>query len=173
MPTSATSKKKRNSRAIGQTRAGFTLLELTVVVAILSILFGLVFFGLDGVTESQRLASSARRLCAFIKDVRNRAICGQERLYIIYMPVENEVHLCSSLKQLDEESNRTEKFRLEEGVKISKIAMGKEDMPTGRKTVIEVSSLGDLQEHRIVLANQSETVTVRVDGLLGIASIEE
>jgi prepilin-type N-terminal cleavage/methylation domain-containing protein len=163
---------KTHTRLLAR-QAGFTLLELVMVVTILSILFGIVFVGMTGATESERLASSARRLCSFVEDVRNTAICGQKRLYIVYLPEQGEVGVCDSLGKIDTaELAVLKRFKLADGVRISQVDIG-DTAESGDRIVIEVSSQGDIQGHSIVLSGKSGSMTVKVDGVLGTARVEE
>jgi prepilin-type N-terminal cleavage/methylation domain-containing protein len=172
--TSGIMKSRRNHKTIATKRAGFTLLELVLVVTILSILFGIVFVGMNGATDNERLASSARGLCAFVTDVRNTAICGQKRLYLVYRPEQNEVSVRGSLGGAQD--NGIKSFKLADGVRISGITIGDSKevvQDTGKEVVIEISSQGDVQQHSIVLTGKSGNMRVKVDGVLGTVRVEE
>lgn len=172
-------RKSKNKYAVPA--AGFTIIELLLVITIMSILFSVVFFGLDGVTDGSRLDSSARGLRAFITDARNRAICERKRLYIIYMPAEGVVRLCDSMSRLEEPPDNSEMFRLAEGTRIKSVAFETENAPEKSsqselgqdgRIVVEVSSLGDIQNHKVILANRVGEANVKIDGILGMITVE-
>jgi len=144
-----------------------------MVITILSILFGIVFVGMNGATDNERLASSARGLCSFVTDARNTAICGQKRLYIVYLPEQGEVGVCDSLSKTDSaEITVLKKFKLPDGVRISEVDIG-DTKKSGDKVVVEISSQGDIQQHSVSLKNKSGSMTVTVDGVLGTVRVEE
>lgn len=182
------------AKTVTAERAGFTLLELVLVITILSILFGIVFVGMNGATDSEKLASSARGLCAFVTDARNTAICGQKRLYLVYQPEQNAISVCSSLGTEpstnpgtspvagpDGTSPSLKSFKLADGVTISGITIGTSTWTStstsigssGTSLVIEISSQGDIQQHSVSLKNKSGSMTVKVDGVLGTVRVEE
>ena len=173
MRTSETSKMKHLHLKYAEYESGFTLLELTLVITILTILFGVVFFGMEQVIEGGRLASSARDMCSFITDVRTRAVCRQEKLYIIYMPEEGMARVCTSLSEIDSEPDRADCFKTERGIRMTALIIAGGEASNKQKTVIDVSSMGYIPSHSVTLANDSQAMTVDVDGMLGIARIRE
>lgn len=55
-------------------RRGFTLLELLVTIAVMGLLFGLVFLRLDHMVPSERIKGSAREVASELDVARNHAI---------------------------------------------------------------------------------------------------
>jgi prepilin-type N-terminal cleavage/methylation domain-containing protein len=96
-------------------RRGVTLMELLVALAlagmILAISFPSLTRGLDGI----RLQTSARRLAAFINDVRARAERAQQPVEIVIEPQNNRLSALSAGGDWDRE------LALEAGVRISAV----------------------------------------------------
>src|SRR5262249_41749753 len=79
-------------------RRGFTLTELLIVIALIGLLFGLVFMKLDSLVPSQRLKADARELASSLDQARNYAIVSgkpvifaydiDNRAYRYYVPFE-------------------------------------------------------------------------------------
>lgn len=65
-------------------RAGFTLIELVVVLAILVIATSFVLLRLDGVTAEGRLRSAAREMAGTIRYARSFAVMSGKPSYLYY-----------------------------------------------------------------------------------------
>lgn len=71
MPTSST---RTSDRPTGRRSAGFTLLELLIVVAMVAILMGTVVLGFTGMDTEQRLRGSAEQLAYTVEMGRQYAL---------------------------------------------------------------------------------------------------
>ncbi len=65
-------------------RRGFTLTELLIVIALIGLLFGLVFMKLDSLVPSQRLKADARELASSLDQARNYAIVSGKPVKFAY-----------------------------------------------------------------------------------------
>jgi len=68
-------------------RAGFTLMELLVVVAILSLLSVIVLPNISGSVNSRRYRDVARNVSAFIARCQSRAIGAREQKGVMFQPL--------------------------------------------------------------------------------------
>jgi prepilin-type N-terminal cleavage/methylation domain-containing protein len=68
-------------------RAGFTLMELLVVVAILSLLSVIVLPNISGSVNSRRYRDVARNVSAFIARCQSRAIGSREQKGVMFQPL--------------------------------------------------------------------------------------
>jgi type II secretion system protein H len=67
-----------------RTRRGFTLTELLIVIALIGLLFGLVFMKLDNLVPGQRLKADARELASHLDQARNYAIVSGKQVKFAY-----------------------------------------------------------------------------------------
>ncbi len=63
---------------------GFTLAELLIVIALIGLLFGLVFMKLDSLVPGQRLKADARELASHLDQARNYAIVSGKPVTFVY-----------------------------------------------------------------------------------------
>lgn len=63
---------------------GFTLLELVVVIGLLGLCFGLIFFKMDAFVPSSRIKSSSRELASRVEQARNYAIVSGLTIHFQY-----------------------------------------------------------------------------------------
>lgn len=74
-------------------RAGFTLIEIILVLVVLAIAGVLVYPALQPSLESARAESAARRTAAFLDDVRRRSVLGRAEIEVRCRPREGRLEL--------------------------------------------------------------------------------
>ena len=65
-------------------RRAMTLVELIVVVGLIGVMFGVVFFRLDFMVPGQRLKSSARQLASHLEQMYNHAVTSGHPIRVEY-----------------------------------------------------------------------------------------
>jgi prepilin-type N-terminal cleavage/methylation domain-containing protein len=90
-------------------RAGFTLIEIVLVLAVLAIASVIAFPALQPALEATRAEGAARRAAAFLDDVRRRSVLGRVELEVGCSPREGRLVLRGGAAGARE-------FRLPEGM---------------------------------------------------------
>ncbi len=71
--------RSRNTRSIRTTtRSGFTLIELTVVVSIMLVLFAMTIYGVNFSRDADKVRGAAAQVQSFLSGARDRAIYAKE-----------------------------------------------------------------------------------------------
>jgi prepilin-type N-terminal cleavage/methylation domain-containing protein len=74
-------------------RAGFTLIEIALVLVVLAIAGVIAYPALQPALESARLESAARRAASFLDEARRRAVLGRAQLEVRCLPREGRLEL--------------------------------------------------------------------------------
>ncbi len=160
MPTSLAG----NSRSGHAPRdAGVTLLELLIVLALMSLLLGLLAPRIGRATDNWRLRRSAERVAQVLRYARTRALF-EGRYYVVEIdPQENRVRL------LGESSGIVREYRLPGDVRC-----GEEDSPAAFSPLrLIFSPSGAVGERTLWLRNrQGSEVRIHLNLLLGRPGVE-
>ena len=73
-----------------QNENGFTLIELIVVVAIISLLMGFAIPRLDGFLSEDNSKKEIRKFCSLAKELRGRAVKDKKDYILVLSPSSNE-----------------------------------------------------------------------------------
>ncbi|HEY6000506.1 MAG TPA: prepilin-type N-terminal cleavage/methylation domain-containing protein [bacterium] len=92
-------------------RAGFTLIEVLLVLVVLAIAGVIAYPALQPALESARAETAGRRTAAFLDDVRRRAVLGRAELEVACRPREGRLVLRGG-------SGEPRDFRVPEGMTI-------------------------------------------------------
>jgi prepilin-type N-terminal cleavage/methylation domain-containing protein len=93
-------------------RAGFTLIEVLLVLVVLAIAGVIAYPALQPALESVRAENAARRTAAFLDDVRRRSVLGRVQLEVACAPREGRLALRGG-------SGEPREFRVPEGTTIA------------------------------------------------------
>jgi len=151
--------------------SGFTLLELICVISIISILFGVVVFGMDGFTASQRLKTDARNLAAFVEAARNQAIMENRRIYLSYDMQHNICYCADQPGETTDNINSDHRYVLQKKITLKEVRFGDNRPESNGVFQICISSLGDIESHDIVLEGENEIMEIKINGILGTTKI--
>ncbi len=151
---------------------GFTLIELVCVIAIMSILFGVVFFSMDDITAEQRLRSDARNLIGFVKSARNLAMIERRFVYIVYDLENNICFTCDSPGETERDDiDPSRRISLHDGNVLQEIQLSG-GTPANKKNIqLCVSALGDIESHTIVLKGEDGIMNIRINGVTGAVEV--
>ncbi len=147
---------------------GFTLIELVCVIAILSILFGVVFFSMDNITAEQRLRSDARNLIGFVKSARNLAMIERRFVYIVYDLENNVCFTCDSPGETERDNiDPGRRIFLHDGNVLQEIQLSGGTSANKKSIQLCVSALGDIESHTIVLKSEAGIMNIGINGVTG------
>src|SRR5215510_4348553 len=139
-------------------RAGVTLLELLIVMAILSLMVGVSFPAISSGLETIKLTSAADSLAAFLNGAYNRAERRQQVVALIVDPKANKLELYSN------EPGFTRELVMPDGVTI-------EGDPEPRRVIVMPGGTPPAIAVQIVNRRGNRRV-VRVDPMTGFPRIE-
>ena len=163
------------NRGEGKSRqAGFSLIELTVVVLIIAIGATLAFISVEGFSPSARLKAAVRTLASTINYTRNQAITIGEILYLEYDLRGNRYRVIVPFVQdmdgrRDEgETSIVEWEELGQGIQFEGLVLADGDVRQTEVVRIPFHPSGTTVGHIIYVQNQSEkTFSIEVNGLTG------
>lgn len=95
-----------------RSRAGVTLIEMLIVMAIIGLIAGISFPSVSAGLESIQLRSAADSIASFLIAAQLRADRRQQAMEVVITPAESTLTLYSS------EAGYTRKLALENGIKI-------------------------------------------------------
>lgn len=164
-------------------RRGFTLIELTLVIAVMGLTFGLVFLKADFLVPSSALKASARQLASNLERARNHAIVSgrkvifaydiEGRSYRAYYPFE----LSDDGKSIigDGETEILPWTELNDQILLRDVRIGEGESITAGVVPVVFEPRGVCSGHTVHLQLQeSERVyTVQVNPILAYVDIEE
>ncbi len=148
--------------ATGHWSFGFTLIELLVVLSILSITISFVVPRLMGKEEAE-LKSASRKLLYTARRLSDEALFRKEKR-VLNIDIKSGEY---------REGDEGKKLRLDEGIKIENIALGKEKMskgtvaisffPSGLRDEAEVKLIGRGKGYTVVIPALGERFEIRED----------
>ncbi|MGC8793643.1 MAG: pilus assembly FimT family protein [Bryobacteraceae bacterium] len=148
------------------TRAGVTLIELLIVVALVSLLVGITFPAVGSGVDSLRLASAGNRVATFFHTALNRAERGQQAVELTIHPVENRL----VMRTPEGGSERT--LELEEGVRIAAVLPALPQAEQGPRRFILLPG-GATPRIQVELRNRrGDRRLVSVDPITGVPRVE-
>jgi general secretion pathway protein H len=167
-------------RAVPSREAGFTLMELIIVIALLVVASGFVIMNLEGVTAKGRLRKAGRDLAAHLRYARNFAVLSGKPIYVYYDLDESDYYLTREYYGQERGARRHEELRASEhvkwetprGVRIVRV----ESVVTKSERFIErfdFTPFGACVSHHVYLKGPEEDdwVTVAVNGLTGRVAV--
>jgi len=83
-------------RRTAKERAGITLIEMLIVVALVSLLAGVSFPAIGAGLESLRLVSAANQVAAFFNTALNRAERRQQVVQVLVLPQQGLLRMRST-----------------------------------------------------------------------------
>jgi Tfp pilus assembly protein FimT len=143
------------------------------VIAIMSILFGVVFFSMDGFTASERLKADARNVAAFVRSVREQAISEGRSLYLVYDSAGGRCYACSGYSEVEGGKGEIQSYRLHDKVSLRGVRLNDGEKCEDGVVTVCVSATGDIEPHTVVLEGENGAVEVSTDGVLGTVKVSE
>lgn len=158
--------------------AGFSLIELSLVVVLLSIFTFLAVQSLDNLLPRHRMEASARDIAATIRTARDQAILTsrktglffdmeKKQFWILLPPEDGSEPLVDPTKERFG-SNTLSTHQLAKGVSFSGIQPVGGDLQESGQMSVEVSPFGAFSDLIIYLANEEEKeLTLLINGMTG------
>lgn len=166
MPTSLAGK----IRPGGRTRAGVTLIEMMVVVALISLMVGISYPALTSGIESLRLNAATNGVVSFLDYGLSRAERRQQVVEIVISKEDNSIEMRSS------EPGFYRKLQMPEGVSIVQVYPPLPEQSSGDPDLIRNFLLypgGAVPPLGVQLINRRNVQrVVRVDPITGVPRIE-
>lgn len=165
----------------GRARAGFTFVELMVVIAIIALMSSIIIVNLEGMTDASRTAAAARNFGNAVARVQNTAMLQGRALYIEVDRENQRWRIVDppSPNEVADESEREEFTfygaweQLERGVHIGDIALTRTDVEKSDFFVVEFGEGGQVHPSGFVVyfehdeLPEESAVSVEVSGLTG------
>jgi len=152
--------------------AGVTLLELVVVIAILSLMVGLVAPRFGNWMENWKLRSAAEHVAETLRDARVRAIYEQRYYLVEIQPPEDRVGQASRagrVRMLEPVSGLIREYALPAGIRVDE---GEEAFVSQTVRLI-VSPSGGMEQKTLRLRNaRDREADIHINLLLGSPGIE-
>jgi len=162
-------------------QAGFTLVELLIVLTILVVASGFVIMNLDGVTSEGRLRSAGRDLANHLKYARGFAIVTGKPMYMYYDRDESAYYLTRCYYGEERGAPRHEELRtvehrwdLPRGIRLHSVVS---TIKTAERFIerFDFTPFGASVSHSVFLKgpDEDEWLTVEVNGLTGHVAIHK
>jgi type II secretion system protein H len=152
-----------SARGARQSQAGFTLLELVVVLSILALLAGLVLPGVGRWVDDWKLRGAAERVAQTIRYARTRALYEQRTYLVELDPSENRVRVLEPNSGFNREYNLPREIHWGE----------ERDSSSSSVLRLILSPGGTVEERTLWLWNPRGTMMkVHMDFLVGGAGVE-
>ncbi len=152
--------------------AGFTLIEVTLVVLIIGLLFGIAALKFDALTDGSRLGASAREIGSTVGVAYSQAVLAKQTQTLVF-DTENQAYWIASETDPEGESGAgfLKKRGLYKGVTFKDVQVGAEVFEEKGLLRIDISPLGVSSSCMVHLVNESGSeMTVRVHPLTGTVS---
>lgn len=167
------------TRPVRSTQAGFTLVELLVVMAIIALMSVTAGLGIDNIVPKERLNTSVRQLSETLRGLRSDAISRSLTYYIQY-DLDNERYRVLSPFALeggifregedDDDDRLTGGWQdLPDGVELESITISGRTWSNGTEIFARFDGRGTASDHQIVLSQPRYEVfyTIEVLALTG------
>ena len=155
-------------------RSGFSLIELSLVVAVMAITLVVVVSKIDSVIPATRTDSYARKLAAFIESGFSQAIASGKPVIITYDLNDNCYFFAFPNSGVDDDPYRfdhTEPYYFPSSIRMELIYVGNESHTTG-VIGIKVNPAGRMKAHTIFIKDDADRkVTIEANPLTGSAAV--
>jgi len=161
---------KVGNRRCGLARgeAGVTLLELLVVLALMSLLVGLVAPSFGRATDNWRLRRAAESVAQILRYARTRALYEQRYYVVEIRPAENRVRLLGTTSPGLASSGLLRQYLLP-----ADIRCGEEGAAAASVMYLVFSPSGAVEERTLWLRNQQgRQIQIHLSFLLGAPGVE-
>jgi prepilin-type N-terminal cleavage/methylation domain-containing protein len=154
-------------RTIDRSRAGVTLIELMIVVAIVGMIAGITYPAVSSGLESIRLYTASDQIAAFLNAALNRVERRQEVIEMTIWPKENSIVLHST------EAGFERKLELPDGVTIEAVlpVLAEDDRKSARQFILIPGGTAPRMAVEIRNRKGARRI-VRVDPMTGVPRIE-
>lgn len=171
-------------------RAGYTLIELIMVILILGIMLSLVFAKVEHLTPRYSLRAAARDLARVVALARSQA-AAQGRIYFVrYKLVENRYYLLAPFEDEAPAPTRENpgaepppipqlhwepvfKQQLPEGILFRDVVVGTSDKVEEQDVNVEISPFGITKGHVVHLTDGRNDYSIEINPLTGHARFHE
>ena len=156
--------------------SGYTLVELIVVLAVISIVVGLTMPRIRSSLSGDTLHTSVRRLVGVIKETREEAIRAHQSRYIQVDPVANRLWIHSESGDRQEEgAGQGRTIRLPEDVRIVDVWGAEHGTIAEGRVAIRISDKGYAEPTVIHLEAKGEerTVSLELQPFLGAIKVSD
>jgi type II secretory pathway pseudopilin PulG len=150
---------------VGGPRAGITLVELLIVMALISLMVGITFPTVSSGLDSLRLRSAGDDIASFLNGALNRAERRQELLELTISKTENQLSLESA------DPGFVRKLRMPAGVFIKAIEPEAPMDPDAPRRFLLYPG-GTVPRIAVEIANNRAARLIRVDPITGVPVVE-
>lgn len=151
--------------------AGFTLMEIMVVVAIMGGLMGLAVTNMDFLMPSSRLNASAREIASTFMFMYNRAAINGEDTVLAY-DLDNARYQVKVIQNGVMEAYKP--YTLAKGIKFADILAAGERKKTGGTFEVYIAPNGVVRAHVVHLQNpEGEYVSIEVNPISGDVQVNK
>ncbi len=162
---------------------GFTLFELVVVIGLIGLMFGIVFFRLDFLLPGTRLKSSARQLASHIEQAFNHAVVSGRPVRFEYDLDEQAYRFIYPFELDDDgvtikgegETTVLDWEQLSQTIRIVDVRIGEGDAIVSGRVFVTFEPRGVATGH-VVHLNKEETdhfFSILVSPLLGLVEVQQ
>ncbi len=166
---------------MGQTSAistrahgGFSLIELTLVIAVMAIALVVVISNIDAVIPATRINTEGRRLATFIETAFSHSVATGKPVLVAFDINEQAYFMAFPTTDLDDDPYRMDHAQLNympESIRIVRVSKGDETSTSGIVTA-RVSPSGRINGHSVFIADKEDRkLTIEVLPLTGTASM--
>jgi prepilin-type N-terminal cleavage/methylation domain-containing protein len=164
-------------------RAGFTLMELMMVVVVIGLISGTVALSWESILPRTRLNSEVRGIAGMLQSTRSDAIARNAEFYVEYDLTEDTYQVLTAFRKegglmslRDEEDERLGlgARKLADGVQLASIYLNGEEYTDG-KVRVRFDPLGAASDHALVVIQPAyeATYTIEVLALTGLIRFHE
>ncbi len=152
--------------SVGRTRAGVTLVEMLVVVALISLMVGISFPAITSGIDSLRLNAATNGVVSFLDYGLSRAERRQQVVEITISKTDNSLEMRSS------EPGFVRRMQMPEGVSIVQVLPSWPDNPDAKRNFLLYPG-GTVPPLGVQLINRRNVQrVVRVDPITGVPHVE-